>query len=162
MIREIIDSITLDYTFKDVQYGIVYPVFSKTGFVPGSQNGKWYEDAVPDSSRKSIVYWEDYGSSVIDSNKHYWRISQSVRLICWMNFNRIDIPYEKCVGQILYGVPKQSGNTLIQYQGELPKDVNIFNRYNYKDGKTYIAYPFDVVAMKFNVLYYVPCSQDYL
>ena len=162
MIREIINNVVLDYSFKDVQYGIVYPVFSKTGFVPGSQNGKEYNDAVPDSSRKSIVYWEDFGSSVIESNAHYWRVSQNMRLICWMNFDKINIDYEQCVGQLLYGVPKQSGNTLFRYQGQLPKDVNLFSRYNYRDGKTYILYPFDVVALKFNVIYYVPCSADYL
>ena len=162
MIREIIDGINLTYSFKDVQYGIVYPVYSKTGYVPGSQNGREYNDAVPDSRRTSIVYWEDHGSSVIGSNARNWRISQQVRLIAWMNMDRISQDYEKCVGQLLYGVPKKVGNTLISYKGQLPKDMSIFSRYSYAEGKQYMTYPFDVVAFKFNIIYFVPCSQDYL
>lgn len=162
MIRKIVDEIPLIYTFRDVRHGIVYPVFSKSGYVPGSQDGREYLDAIPDSNRKSIVYWEDHGSNVVSSDARRWRVSHNLRLIAWMNFDKIDQEYDKCVGQLLYSVPKKIENTIISYKGQVPKDMGIFSRYNYKEGKQFMTYPYDVVCFKFNVLYFIPCSQDFL
>lgn len=156
MIRQVINSINLDYSFKDVCYGVVYPVFSKTGRVPGSQDGKFYQDAIPDSSRKSIVYWEDYGGSVVDSTVHRQRIRQDVRLVVWMNFDKIATPYEDCIVDIMQAVPRRVGSSSIALTGTLPKDVNLFNRYDYREGKQYISYPYDVIALNYQILYFRP------
>lgn len=153
MIRNIIP--TLEYSFEDVQYGIVYPVNSKGQWVPGSRDGKFYKDAVPDSSKRSIVYWEDFGGEVIDSCRQYQRVRQRVRLVVWMNFARItDMNYRQCVGEILRAIPRRSGSTLFTFVAQKHKDVNLFDRYDYNEAKQYITYPYDVAAFDFDILYF--------
>jgi len=153
MIRNIIP--TLSYSFSDVQHGIVYPVQSKGGWVPGSRDGKFYKDAIPDSSKMSIVYWEDFGGAVIDSCRQYQRVRQRVRLVVWMNFGRItDKNYRQCVGEVLRAVPQRVGSTLFTFVAQKHKDINLFDRYTYNEAKQYITYPYDVAAFDYDIVYF--------
>ncbi len=156
MIRDIIP--VLEYSFKDVYHGIVYPVQSKGIWVPGSRDGNVYKDAVPDSRKKSIVYWEDYGGEVYSRTARWQRIRQRVRLIVWLNEAKIETPYDDNIREILQAVPKRQGNTFFQLTGQHHKDIDIFERYEYGEAKQYITYPFDVAAFDYNILYFMPCT----
>ena len=73
---------------------MVYPVLSKTQWLPGSQDGLVYEDAVPNSSKYYNHYWEDYGGRVIDSCARYQRFSHKIRIVVWFNFNLLPDTYD--------------------------------------------------------------------
>lgn len=156
MIRSLIPDI--DYSFKDVYYGVVYPVYTKSGWLPGSRDGKFYNNAVPDSSKKSIVYWEDYGSRVIGRSSKQVRMSQRVKLVVWMNDSRISKPYQERVHEIMQAVPRRQGNTFFKLVGQLNKDIDIFQRYSYSEAQQYITYPYDVFALEYDVIYFEPCG----
>jgi hypothetical protein len=159
MIRYIIDEINdkLNYSFRDTLRGIAYPVLNKTVLIPGDRNGMVYEDCVPDDKKKSIVYWEDYGSITVLNTPRYQRITSNVRLIVWMNFRLIDKEvsgeYDECVKEILNCIPKRMKDVFITHVGQQPKTPAIFSRYNYRDGKQYVSPPFDVAAFDFKITY---------
>jgi hypothetical protein len=156
MIRSIIDDINrgLDYSFRDVLKGIVYPVWAKTQYIPGSRDGHVYKDAVPDASRKSIVYWEDWGTTNLLNTPRYNRYQTAVRLVVWFNFDRLESTYDDCVREMLNAIPKRTGNEVfIMRNGQMNKGVEIFSRYNYPEGKQYVAPPYDVAAFHFNIRY---------
>ena len=155
MIRSIISLINdeISLSFEDKKLGLVYPVLSKTQWLPGSQNGLVYEDAVPNSSKYSILYWEDYGGRVIDSCTRYQRYSHQIRLIVWFNFNLIGKPYDECVVELMRAIPRRIDTITITPKGQLPKKNDIFSRYSYRDEKQYVTYPYDVVAFDFEVKY---------
>lgn len=157
MIRSVIDDLDLQYSFKDVCYGIVFPVFNKTGYVPGSIDGKFYNDAVPNSTKASIVYWEDYGGKVVYRNSRHVRMQQTVRLVVWLNMDEIEQEYDECVAEILRAVPQVVGTTVFQLTEELIRDEKIFSRYNYREGKNYLLWPFDAVAFVYNVYHFQKC-----
>jgi hypothetical protein len=157
MIRSVIDSIDLQYSFKDVCYRVVFPVFNKTGYVPGSINGKFYNDAVPNSSKESIVYWEDYGGNVVYRNTRHVRMQQTVRLVMWLNMGKITQGYDECVAEMLAAVPKVHGTSVFQLTEQIIRDEKVFSRYNYRDGKNYILWPYDVVAFVYHVYHFQKC-----
>ena len=157
MIRDIVDQLNsyLDYSFKDTLKGIVYPVLNKRQWIPGDRTGKGYDDCVPNDKKKSIVYWEDYGTTSILSTPRYNRYQTRVRLIVWLNFGLIeDLTYDDCVREIMNCIPKRIGNELFIFRaGQQPKTPAIFARYDYRDGKQYVAPPFDVAAFDFDIKY---------
>lgn len=156
MIRQIIDELNfkLDYSFKDVLLGIVYPVLNKTQYIPGDRDGLIYKDAVPDDKKKSIVYWEDYGTTTKFSTPRYEKMQTRVRLVCWLNFSLIDWQgYDECIREIMQRIPKRTKNVAVIRKGQLPKTKDIFGRYNYREGKQYVAPPYDVFALEFDIVY---------
>lgn len=164
MIRQVIDDINkyVDYSFKDTHFGLVYPVLNKTQKVPGSRDGFVYKDAIPNDSKKSIVYWEDYGSTTILNAPRYKRMESTVRLVIWMNFKKIgsEKTYDECVMEILQAIPNKVTNKIhIILRGEVPKTENIFGRYDYRETKQYVAPPFDVACFEFSVRYMLPYCQ---
>lgn len=156
MIRTVINRINenINYSFEDVKHGIVYPVFHKNIWIPGDRTLEGYVDAIPDSKRESILYWEDYGTITLFNTPRYSRMQTSVRLILWMNFKKMIITYDEAVAEINRAIPKRIGNQVhITRKGQLAKTVDIFARYSYRDAKGYIAPPYDVLALNFDIRY---------
>jgi len=165
MIREVIRQINqrIDLTFEDKKLDLVYPVLNKTDWLPGSQDGLVYKDAVPDSSKRSILYWEDYGGRVVDSCARYQRFAHQIRVVVWFNFAMISKPYDDCVVELLRAIPRRFNGVTLKPVGYLPKKNDIFARYSYRDEKQYVTYPYDVVAIDFEVKYMSTlCPVDYL
>lgn len=157
MIRQIVDRINegMDFSFKETLLGVVYPVFNKSTFIPGDRDGNAYKDAVPNDKKRSIVYWEDYGTIKIYGSPRYDRFQTTVRLVVWLNFKKINgLTYDDCVKEILSCVPKRIRNEVfINRTGMQAKTPAIFQRYDYRDGKQYVSPPYDVAAFDFNIRY---------
>jgi len=157
MIRQVVDIINknIDFEGLDVLHGVVYPVLNKTQRIPGDRDGTLYVDAVPNSKKANILYWEDYGSIVIDRSVRYTRFQTSVRLIVWMNFKIMNSTnYDNFIKKVLRAVPKKIGNQIsIIFKGQQPKSIDIFSRYDYPEGKQYVAPPYDVAAFDFDIRY---------
>lgn len=161
MIEEIIDKYNtyLDYSFKDLQLGIVEPILDKTQFIPGDRYGNTYKDAVPNDRRKAVLYWEDFGSRIVSISTRRNRYMSTVRLVCWLNMNKLtEMTYGDCVREIWASTPRfMPGDRSVYFvkAGQLHKSLDIFSRYNYREGKQFITNPFDVFAIDFNVYYFL-------
>ncbi len=155
MIRIIVNQIAgaMDYSFKDVNLGLVYPVSVKGQMMAGTHDGLHLQQAIPNSRRRCIAYWEDYGSRTTDECRRYRRVINELRLVVWMNMKRLNGNFDDLVREVAWSVPKQLGTTVISIAGELPKSTEIFARYDYADTKQYITHPYDVAAFKFFVRY---------
>ncbi len=123
-----------------------------------------YLDLVPDSRKRSIIYFEDFGSRPVsfDRNKIQWE--SNVRLICWVNMNLFNT--NACsispalIVDVLKSIPKgrfnesDHTNILIRFNGEIPKDSRIFSRYSYDEAVNgYLLFPFDYFALSFKVFH---------
>jgi hypothetical protein len=168
MIREIVDSINarLDYSYKDVLLGVVHPHSVKGKSMPITSDGVTHPEAVPDGSKASIVYWEDYGSRVIVQAVRYRFLEHTLRLVVWLNFDRIEQSYDECIRELMAAIPQKLGSVLIAKGGQVPKSTDIFARYDYKERKQYITWPYDVIALTIIVKYpdtgcYIPLK-DYV
>jgi hypothetical protein len=161
MIDDIIDKYNcyMDYSFRDLHLGIVHPVLNKTQYIPGDRKGDTYIDAVPNDKRTSIVYWEDFGSRAISISPRATRFMNTVRLVCWLNMSRIHgLSYGDCVRAIWGAAPRfMPGDRSIYFHkaGQLHKSMDIFSRYNYREGKQYVTAPLDAFAIDFNVYYFM-------
>ena len=155
MIREIVKQINsqLDYTFKDVLVGIVHPHDLKGQMVPMASDGTTYPEAIPHSAKTSIVYWEDMGSRTAIQAVRYRYVEHDVRLVVWLNFDRIEQSYEDCIREIMGAVPQKIDRILIAKKGQEAKSNNIFARYGYEERKQYITWPYDVFAINISIKY---------
>lgn len=155
MIRQVIDRINarMDYSFKDILVGVVHPHVNKKDIIPKASDGTTYADAIPDSTKTSIVYWEDYGGRTIDSCSRYRRINHTVRIVVWVNFNKITQSFDTCVREILRNIPSRVGSTTIEVMESMQKGEELFSRYNYPEAKQYITHPYDVFAFMVSVKY---------
>ncbi len=155
MIREIIDTVNeeFDYSFKDVLLGVVHPHDNKGKLIPATSDGVPVPEAIPDTSKTSIVYWEDYGATIWKHTVRYRYVEHEMRLIVWINFKKVDEDYDYCVREILSNLPRKVGNTLLFVSAHLPKSTEVFARYDYQERKQYITYPYDVIALTVRVRY---------
>lgn len=155
MIRKIIDDVNelLDYSYKDVLLGVVHPHDNKGKTIPADSKGTLYAQAIPDSTRTSIVYWEDHGSVTVRQHVRFRIIEHTMHLVVWLNFNKITQGYDECVSEILDTLPQRMGTVLFSVTGQLPKSTEIFTRYDYQERKQYITYPYDAIAFKVMVKY---------
>ncbi len=117
-----------------------------------------YMDLVPNSRKRSIIYFEDYGvRPIVQSNLDFSWKSQ-LRLVCWVNMNKFD--YNECsisallIQSLLSKFPIGFGNlggfnrVGFSVAGEIPKDARIFSRYSYDESVTqYLVKPFDYFAL---------------
>jgi hypothetical protein len=130
-------------------------------------NGGRYKDLMPDDRKKSVMYFEDNGGV------QYKRSQGSVdfyeaklRLVGWLNLKLLgqtDCSVTSgAVGDILRAMPGKVAhsiastygftNMLINFDGELKKDVNIFSKYSYNEAQAqYLLFPFDYFALDFTV-----------
>lgn len=122
---------------------------------------------VPDKSKKSILYFEDLGSTT-DSNGKAGRLTMitSIRLVCWMNKEKMGYSkYEditaRCISEILNRLIKGS---CINYGGItrlfvsnpriLIQDAAIFSKYNYTEEVVqYLRPPFEYFAIDLTCKY---------
>lgn len=157
MIEGIVKQINtnLDHSFKDKVLGIVYPVDNKGVKMPGERNGKTLFDAVPDSSKKSIVYWEEYGARKIDGTSRFARMAHNVRLIVWLNHKKLDTTTDACLEEMFRLVPRRIANTTIRLVGRRTRDESLFQRYTYDEEKQYITFPYDVFALDYEISYFL-------
>lgn len=116
-------------------------------------DGSLTSEAVPDSLKESIVYWEDFGARTTLQTSRYRWVNHLMRLVVWINFNKVSSPYDHCVEQMMANFPKKYDNTIITVVAQVLKSNEIFSRYSYQDRKQFITWPYDAFALDINVKY---------
>lgn len=130
---------------------------------------------VPDKSKKSILYFEDFGSGPNPAGKaNAISLITTIRVVCWLNKDLLgygkhaDIT-ANCIDQILHrlitGTAINSGGfkKLFVYNPRiLAQDAAIFSRYNYAEEVVqYLRPPFEYFAIDLSCRYdvnRVPCA----
>jgi hypothetical protein len=122
---------------------------------------------VPDKGKKSIMYFEDFGSSP-DPRGRAGSLSfiTNVRFVCWMNkinmgFEKYDDVTAKCIDQVLHLLITGQGvnmngvvKLLVMNPRVLIQDANIFSRYNYDEAELqYLRPPYEYFAIDLTCRY---------
>jgi len=130
-------------------------------------NTETLTDLVPNSSRKSIIYFEDEGTNLLESNKRSNHFESNLNLICWINIKKINKTFSDnslILAALIQAIPKRLDNQdfitgiKINIDGVIEKE-NLFNRYDYDEVTTqFMTYPYDAIGLKLNVKYFVSNS----
>lgn len=169
--------------FKDVLEGLVRPAKVVKGGVektfpltyninPNTCSNGQLLALTPDSTKRSIIYFEDGGTTLRGEDGGYLLLTTSLKLICWFNYKRIDTTlYESAIIalNILKLIPDRLPNNvpylgiLIRFTGQDSRESNPFTKYTYDEPRTqFITYPYDWVALNFAVDYKIArdCIDD--
>lgn len=168
IVNEIVDSLT-GLPFLDKITGLVKPVAvsDATGNVktfPVALNLNISEcndsellDYVPDSTKTSIIYFEDRGVTYNGCDSDGLQFTANFLLVCWFNYKLIDPALTNTsliAANVLKYLPLGNmGNispligVYLELNGQEPNDGGVFNKYSYKEEVSqYITYPYDYVA----------------
>lgn len=158
---EIIEGIVkpLKYTQKGGKEVTIPAVINATPTL--CQQGK-YLDLVPNSKKKSIIYFEDQGFDETDSfTCHYLRYSAMLRLISWVNLKLINQTYNSTTlleQSIIKAINYQLANSnpyvkiTARLEKMIQKGADLFGDYNYKEVQSqFITYPYDAFGMDWKV-----------
>ena len=166
----------IDVRFKEKEntaIAVKMPVSYDTSLGPSTFMGS-ERQLVPDKSRKSILYFEDFGSSP-DPQARAGSLGfiTNVRLVCWMNktaigFTKYEDVTTRCITEILErlvlgtGINENGFVKLFVYNPRiLIQNASIFSPYNYPEAVVqYLRPPFEYFAIDLTCRYEVrryPC-----
>jgi hypothetical protein len=123
----------------------------------------------PNSARKSIIYFEDFGITVNGREHGNTNYISSLRLVCWMNRkNLVGNAYTDVAGhamamivQKLTGGNPENIDIFTRLTVEIvripPQDAGLFGRYTYNEAdRQYLRPPFEFFALDLSCKYNVP------
>lgn len=122
------------------------------------EDGQRYFNLVPDSEKKSIIYFEDFGTRIKEKDSRRYDCEVTLRLVCWMNLQKIGITdctlSAVAVSQVLSAVPLQLpdevpfNQLVFRVTDQLPRTPAIFERYTYNESvNQYLMWPYDYFAL---------------
>jgi hypothetical protein len=129
-----------------------------------------YQDLIPESKYKSIIYFEDNGTSMQYVDKNWVKFNSRLTLVCWMNIKKLGdclncTTSTSVLLSILAAFPEFPFNDVsygpirdvrITSFSEAVKSNSIFSKYTYDEKITqYLLYPFDFFALNMQVEYRV-------
>lgn len=170
--------------FKDQVAGIVKVIERKEGergtkrfpaayqLTEKSVNEESHESLVPDSAKKSILYFEDGGIRFIEFKQNNFYFEATLTLIGWLNTQRTKdtggyFPYSSAqaisIAYILGAIPEKLPNTMIddrlryhtitaQVSRILETSAQLFSKYTYDEKiRPYLVYPYCAFGIEWKV-----------
>ena len=152
-----------------------YPISCDVCFDDCMKDGKKkLYDLIPDSSKRSVIYFEDNGVRSVGAQGNLQNFESSLRLVGWLNMAKLgrnDCSITPAViASILAAVPVTylNSNPLVRVKidpGTIePKTPAIFSRYTYDETVTqYLLHPYDYFAINFVTKFSVAraCVEDF-
>ena len=139
-------------------------VFPFSSFATPSETGKMNMAMVPDSKKKSLLYFEDGGIRVMGVSSRGIQYRSSIRLVCWFNTAMINADNDKLMSQKIMGdviakittprnVSEEPFLLLNASVSQIPaQNSSIFTPFTYDETKTqYLLLPYDFFAIDFEV-----------
>lgn len=130
-------------------------------------------DYVPDSTKMSIIYFEDRGVTFRECKGQAIEFTANFLLVCWFNYKLIDQTMtnsSQIVGNLIKYLPLGNMGTIgyamnvfLEVASQEPNDGAVFNRYTYSEPiSQYITYPYGYVALSLRADYRVrrDCIED--
>lgn len=126
-------------------------------------NGKEI-NPIPHSSKRSIIYFEDFGIGVQGKERGLTKFQSSLRLICWMNRAKLVADhYTPVSGRAMAAIIQQIANKNPFSNGLFqrlsvkvaripPQDAGLFGRYTYNEpDRQYLRPPFEFFGIDFQI-----------
>lgn len=126
---------------------------------------------MPDSNRKSIIYFEDYGITVTGRVHGKVGYNSSLRLICWLNrANLVGDHYTEVSGRcqatiidtLLSQNPENVGmftRLIVNVARIQPQDAGLFGKYTYDETvRQYLRPPFEFFGIDLSCTYQAQAS----
>lgn len=132
-----------------------------------------YIDLGPDSSKKSILYFEDLGTQFKDKNVREMVFISRLRLVGWMNLDKFVGGGCSMSAQVVaniisvltanqpFNIAAEINLTKVRVTQitELAKNSDIFLKYSYKEEMLqHLMYPFDYFALEIATEFTVPMA----
>jgi hypothetical protein len=129
--------------------------------------GGRYNDLIPNSKYKSILYFEDNGTSFSYKAKNRAYFSSKLSLVCWLNLKKLqDCDVTVISPQVIlmiiaawpefpfeYGIYREIS---IKSISENVKNSGIFNKYSYDESlNQYLLWPYDYFSLQISVEYWI-------
>jgi len=126
---------------------------------------------VPDSSKKSIIFFEDGGVQILSTDTRYIHCQSSITMVAWFNLPMIDPAYNDAtllMATLISTIPKYIANTdfitriMVMPAGFLQKDT-VYSQYDLDLAENmYFSHPYDYGAYQFDVMFSIPkaCLDD--
>lgn len=124
------------------------------------------KDLQPNSSKKSITYFEDYGSRVNATRDGVTDFTSQLRLVCWLNRNRLTgDAYSEitafCIASIIPLICKANPENIEQFSQIRTKALTVpvqgpdlFAKYTYDETvRQFLRPPYEAFAIDFAVNY---------
>lgn len=176
IVDQIVTGLKLDLSFVDKITGIVKPASVDVGGVtktfpiayntdPTTCDDSQLLDYVPDSSKISIIYFEDRGTSMTRMGNQSVYFTSNFTLICWYNYKRLTPNMTNpslIVGNIIKYLPLVMGNispligVVLSVTGQQDNTGGVFSKYTYiEDQSQFITYPYGYLALDLQAEYSV-------
>lgn len=124
---------------------------------------------IPDSSQRSIIYFEDYGVQVGDRKRNMQGYISSLRLICWLDKSKIVGDHytpelaARCQGAIVSRLCHKNPENIAPFVSLVidverlpPMEPALFARYTYEETqRQYLRPPFEFFGIDLRVRYYM-------
>jgi len=142
-----------------------------------ADNTSRLSDLVPDSKKRSVIYFEDISGVTFRGQERNEFIFQArPRLVCWLSQKRLGTNQCSITPLIVANIIKALGTNKrfndglyikarIQVAGEVAKTPAIFGRYTFDEKQTqFLMYPFDYFALDIVVDFRVnaDCIDDFV
>ncbi|MBA2648068.1 MAG: hypothetical protein H0U75_00455 [Legionella sp.] len=139
-------------------------------------NSGVYQDLMPNSNNKCILYLEDNGGiRLIGRNGRNFVFKASYRIVSWINNSKLGYMDCSVSGQIilalLNALPIQPTNEgiyqrlFVEVLGQDPKSYNPFSKYSYDEDKSqYLMRPFDYFSLPIEVEFHLhpSCAETFI
>jgi len=118
-------------------------------------------DFVPDSSKTSIIYFEDRGTQMNRMENSSIYFTSNFTLICWFNYLKIDQALtntSQITGNLIKYLPELMGNispligVVLSITGQQSNDGSVFSKYSYLEDLlvSYLLPSNITIGIKFN------------
>jgi hypothetical protein len=178
IVDQIVTGLKLDLSFVDKITGIVkpakvdidgkgtiktFPVAYNTD--PTTCNDSELLDFVPDSSKISIIYFEDRGTTLNRMENQSLYFTSNFTLVCWFNYKRLVGNMTNpslIVGNVIKYLPVVMGNispligVVLSVTGQQDNTGGVFSKYTYiEEQSQFITYPYGYFALDMQAEYSV-------
>jgi hypothetical protein len=119
-----------------------------------------YADLVPNSSKKSVIYFEDRGLKTTGKNRFGIGFESELRLVCWMNSDD-PLPLVSIINALSDGVFNEAPITGIKITlgNILGLEDKIFGKYSYEESvNQFLMFPFSAFAIDLKINFNVSTS----
>lgn len=134
-----------------------------------------YQDLCPNSKKKSVLYFEDKGISMVERAGTRLKFKSSLRLVGWLNLKLIqeaacDSEVDGCgsIGTYVIEVIKLLPTSPIQTAdfvsimvsdiSEPERSVDIFSKYSYSETETqFLLFPYAFFCLDLQIDFTIPC-----
>ena len=128
------------------------------------------DEYCPNSKKRSIIYFEDMGTSLRGWEGNMMAFTSQLRLVCWLNYDMIG-EYQPGLAalNLLKYIPNNMGNSdgllgvWVDAIRQEPNDGGCFTKYTYKEEVSqYLTFPYDYVSFVLSVTFKLrkDCIED--